>query len=200
MADLQTALSKAIQSWETPVSHTSNTTMTTITTTPSGHVMVPQPNGKKYFVTTTNVSRRTFNYVRDNPGCATREVVKALQAEGLNPTSVTSLVSQMARQGFLRRDEDGRYHAVSKEYVPIKTSVRKKLTKAQEAKEKKPMVVITRKAQTSDVTEVMRERVAQGKAAPVQEFSAEVFVDRLTLREARQVYVYLRNFFATGGA
>lgn len=87
-----------------------------------------EPDTKSYgFKPTNNVSRETFNAVRDNPNKNNGELVKIMKAKGFNASSVGSLLGQMARQGIVDRDADGRFTTKLKEYTPIKApSVAKK--------------------------------------------------------------------------
>jgi len=57
---------------------------------------------KKYFQTTNNVTRSTFNYVKNNPGNTRTQITAALEMQGFKPNSTTSLVAQMIRQGHMR--------------------------------------------------------------------------------------------------
>jgi hypothetical protein len=74
----------------------------------------------KGFQPTNNVSRESFNAVRDNPNKTNGELIKILEAKGFNPSSVGSLLAQMARQGIVQRDAEGRFTTTLKEYTPIK--------------------------------------------------------------------------------
>jgi hypothetical protein len=96
-----------------------------------------EPDVKSYgFKPTNNVSRETFNAVRDNPNKTHGELVKLMEAKGFNPSSVGSLIAQMARQDMVQRSEDGRFSTKLKEYTPIK---------AVPSKQKKKVVTITKR-------------------------------------------------------
>jgi hypothetical protein len=69
---------------------------------------------------TTNVSRATFNYVRDNPNKTKVEITNDLSRQGYNASSVSTLVSQMVRGDIAVADEEGRVSTMFKEYRPIK--------------------------------------------------------------------------------
>jgi len=73
------------------------------------------------FQPTNNVSRETFNVVRDNPNKKNGEIVKMMEAKGFNPSSVGSLLAQMARQDIVHRDAEGRFTTQLSEYTPIKS-------------------------------------------------------------------------------
>lgn len=69
---------------------------------------------------TTNVSRVTFNYVRDNPAQTKTQITEALVKRGYNASSVSTLAAQMVRGGLATMDENGGLSTHLKEYVPIK--------------------------------------------------------------------------------
>ena len=82
-----------------------------------------EPDVKSHgFKPTNNVSRETFNAVRDNPNKTNSELVKLLDDKGFKATSVTSLLGQMVKQRLVVRDEEGRYFTPYTEYVPIKST------------------------------------------------------------------------------
>jgi len=87
-----------------------------------------EPDTKTHgFKPTNNVSRESFNAVRDNPNKTNGELIKIMRDKGFNPSSVGSLLAQMARQGIVHRDAEGRFTTQLKEYTPIKSqSVAKK--------------------------------------------------------------------------
>jgi len=152
MPDLKSEMSKVINQWNDPVP-----TPTTIT-----------PSGRKV---TTNTTRITFNYVRDNPGLTRAQVVTALSSLGIKPGSSTSLLSIMATRGNIRESENGGLFAVQKEYAPI-------------ASPKQPKAV-----------EVLAP-APQPKAAPTPvEWTVESVIGGLNVRQALAVYDELRKIF-----
>lgn len=83
------------------------------------------------FQPTNNVSRETFNAVRDNPNKTMRELIALLEGRGYKSSSVGSLLGQMVKQSIVLRDEEGRFTTRLKEYMPIKassTAKKKKVT------------------------------------------------------------------------
>jgi hypothetical protein len=89
---------------------------------------------------TTNVSRVTFNYVRDNPAQTKTQITEALVKRGYNASSVSTLAAQMVRGGLATMDENGGLSTHLKEYVPIKNG-----TAINNAKKKKGIKVSTGK-------------------------------------------------------
>jgi hypothetical protein len=127
MPDIASALQKALNEWEPPVA-------------------TPAPTlAKAYFTVTNNVTRVTFEYVRDNPGKNRVEVAKALEKQGYKPGSVSSLLGQMVKQGLLRESAHLLY-AMTNEYAPLKGSKAVKALAAKPQEQQRKIVTITRKA------------------------------------------------------
>ena len=79
------------------------------------------------FKPTNNVSRETFNAVRDNPRLQHKDIARMLSNRGFNAASIGSLLTQMHNCGMVARDDNGRYTALQPEYTPIKASKKKKV-------------------------------------------------------------------------
>jgi hypothetical protein len=169
MPDLQTAMQKILQSWEQPETTETTTTETTKETT--------------VFKPTTNTSRECFEIVRDNPGNSKKECIRLLGLKGFKPSSTSSLLSQMTRQGLIWRDSSGGLHPNAKEYSPLKAVKVFKAKKASPAK--------TSKLRTSEpVVEPKREVIN----VPVRT-NIEVILDTITLSEAHELYSKLHKYF-----
>jgi hypothetical protein len=78
------------------------------------------------FKPTNNVSRETFNAVRDNPRLLHKDLVRMMTNRGFNSGSIGSLLTQMTNCGIITRDDNGRYTALQAEYTPIKATKRVK--------------------------------------------------------------------------
>ena len=76
--------------------------------------------GSRYFGVSNNVTRETFNYVRDNPGCTRVECTQALVKRGFKDNSVTSILGQLIVTGQLEKGENNTVRALIPEYRPIK--------------------------------------------------------------------------------
>ena len=88
------------------------------------------------FPVTNNVTRETFARVKHNPGITAAQVVAMLPQQ--KPTSVTSLLAQMVKNG-LCRNTDGKFYALVDEYLPLKRAYAKYATvKKVKAKAKPP--------------------------------------------------------------
>ena len=83
-------------------------------------VRAAEESNKGKNLVTNNVSRATFDYVRDNPHKTKVEISNALSAQGYNASSVSTLVGQMLRGDLAVMDEEGRISTMFREYKPIK--------------------------------------------------------------------------------
>jgi hypothetical protein len=84
------------------------------------------------FPITTNVGRRTFYYVKANPGVNGKQITAWAKTQGLNPDSAYTVASQAARAGYMRKDENKGFHTLVPDYISIKANIKAK---------KKPAVV-----------------------------------------------------------
>ena len=122
MPDIQTAfktaLSKTLQQWDDdgeapPLQPVSSS--------------FPQPTNptqpttmKKTFNVTNNISRVTFDYIKNNPGSTRKEIIQALEHQGFAGGSTSSLIAQMRRNNMVH-EKDSFYYADIPEYRPIKS-------------------------------------------------------------------------------
>ena len=77
------------------------------------------------FPVTNNVTRETFECVKKNPGITAPQVVAMLPQP--KPTSVTSLLAQMVKNGLCRKQGPG-FYALVDEYLPLKRAYAKYAT------------------------------------------------------------------------
>jgi hypothetical protein len=122
MPDIQTAfktaLSKTLQQWDDdgeapPLQPVSSS--------------FPQPTNptqpttmKKTFNVTNNISRVTFDYIKNNPGSTRKEIIQALEHQGFAGGSTSSLIAQMRRNNMIHETNNA-YYADIPEYRPIKS-------------------------------------------------------------------------------
>jgi len=167
MPDLQTAMQKILQSWEQPETTTTETTKETTV-----------------FKPTTNTSRECFEIVRDNPGNSKKECIRLLGLKGFKPSSTSSLLSQMTRQGLIWRDSSGGLHPNAKEYSPLKAVKVFKAKKASPAK--------TSKLRTSEpvVDRGITKLINQPYRTKIQ-----TILDELSLSDAHELYRELHKYF-----
>jgi hypothetical protein len=177
MPDLQTEMQKILRTWEEPYPQPEATETTKETTV---------------FKPTNNVTKATFNFIRDNSGCARNDAIRILVSQGHKKSSVSSLLGQMLRQGHIYKDSDGLLRPNGKEYTPIKSS---KTIAKREAKVAKPK---TFKLKTSKTTEPSAESL--GLAALVLDHtpirtSIDVIMDTVSLNDAHELYRRLHLYF-----
>jgi predicted SPOUT superfamily RNA methylase MTH1 len=170
MPDLKSELSKVLNEWN-----------------PSETTTMTQPASPVHFAVTNNVTRVTFDYVRDNPGKTRIEVAKALEKQGYKPGSVSSLLGQMVKQGMMRESAHLLY-AMTNEYTPIKSSkkVKEMAAKPQEQQRKVVKLVNTRTGEVLNPTPAPQINAA---------WDAETLLNNLSIKQARALYDELRKIF-----
>jgi preprotein translocase subunit SecD len=176
-------------------------------------VQQPQPQEKQTmpsvtFPVTTNVSRATFDFVRDNPGLHHNEVKHKLIDKGFKDSSVTALISQLRRSGQIARLADGTYHATAKEYVPIKQVFKLAVNKKTAAKKAAKPVAKPAPKPVVKATEPKSEGIAAlqpvatlvSAPAPVSapmvvSNDVEYILSTLPIKQARSLYDELHKIF-----
>lgn len=171
----------------------------------------PVATGKQnLFEITNNVTRATFEYVRDNPRCTKEDVLKALSQ--YNESSVGSLLGQFVLQERIVRDADGRYSTIVKEYRPLVTRARWYKLKGidprpynSKKKDKKQKLVVIKRRTVEDVeaaraasgieTLAVAEAKKYGSFKQHKPWSPDEVVNTLNVMQARQLYDYLKNVF-----
>jgi hypothetical protein len=210
MPDIKTALQTALQNTKRAQLHT--TLEAWEQDEKETQLEKPLTLGKQnLFNVTNNVTRATFNYVRDNPGITASQVVHGLS--NYNKTSVHSLVAQFISQKQFVRDTDGTLRTVNAEYQPLKSTAKlrkelaaKKAAEQQEAPKRKIVMIKRRTAE-----DVAKAQAAAGIGALTVNaevdgrkigtftqhapWKPEDTVDTLTLMQAKAVYVYLQKVF-----
>ena len=149
---------------------------------------------KPYFTVTNNVSRVTFEFVRDNSPKTNMEICDALEARGFKRTSVSSLLSQMVIVGLLKRDDLGKYWALEPEYRSFSINTYRKARAAGKSSRKPKPVAQTR---------AMKNYLPKKEApAPVPQpevkvcNSVEDLLNTLTVAQARELFDRLKTMFA----
>jgi hypothetical protein len=176
MPDIQTALSRALTEWSKDE--------------PDQQEKAPMPN--QPFNVTNNVTRATFEFVRDNPGVMYRQALTALTARGYKESSITALFSQMRRAGLLVRDADERYTAVGTEYVPMKASA-KSNHKSIKHFTNKPVKAAWTPPALLPVPPAPYENPAPAPAVTVND--VDYLLNTLPIKQARELYDALHKIF-----
>jgi hypothetical protein len=207
MPDMQTALSNALKTtindWEKDDMQTTQTNTQT------------RPKGKRFFDVTNNVTRATFDYVKNNPNLTSAEICADMEKLGYKPSSVSSLVAQFAVQKLAERDDRGRYITIVDEYRPLKAK-KKTLTLVAKPEEIKPKRKYEKRAVTG-IGALLREKLentpmpsqdaldaaayAMGGAVNkrfttlVRTKSPEDILKDLTVYQAHDLYRHLKEMF-----
>jgi len=171
MPDMQTALNKVLNSWNQPQPEVKPVNTT-------------QPNKYAHlikFEPTTNVTRTTFNHIKQHPGITGGEVSRALVAQGFKQSSTSSVITQLLAHGQIRRDADRKLHAIVNEYVPMKKSARVNAVKAP-----KP-------AKVKKVKEVKAPKPAALQIKPATDVG--VMLSTMSITQARALYDELKKIF-----
>jgi len=218
MPDIQTAfkqaLSKTLQQWDDD-GETVSPPSTTINTTVNKTVSTQEIPMKKTFGVTNNVSRVTFQYIKDNPGSTRKEIIEALEHQDFRSDSVSSLIAQLRRNNMVH-ETNNLYYADVDEYRPIKS------LKAIKKMEAKAEPVPKRKYTKRDVTGIgalLKERLenmpapsqaaldasAAFSTAPapqrrafvslVRTRSPEDILKDMTVYQAHELYTHLKQMF-----
>ena len=179
MPDLHTEMQKILQAWEQP-----ETTETTKETT--------------VFKPTNNVTQATFNFVRDNSGCARNDAIRLLVSQGHKKSSVSSLIGQMLRQGHIYKDSDGLLRPNAKEYTPIKSSktIAKREAKVKKAKSYKVITSKPSQEALDAAAEAMGgiNMLVDHKHTPIRT-SIDIIMDTVSLNDAHELYRRLHLYF-----
>jgi len=172
MPDLKTELTKVINQWS--------------------HEEQPAMNNTNHIHrnVTNNVTRATFDHIRDNPGKTRSGVAASLIALGYNASSVTSLIGQMTRQRLVREEDAGKLYTNQKEYTPIK---RTQLPKPKRAAKPKA-VAVAAPIQRKHI-ELVNTRTGEVFNPRKEEWSVESVIGGLNVRQAMAVYDELRKIF-----
>ena len=201
MPDIQTALSNALtqsrvreipSDWDD-----SNTTTKDNTVTP--HRFQP----------TNNVTRETFNFVRDNPGLQAKQIIERMVGRGFNASSVGSLLGQLARNSLVALNRDTRtYHAIAAQYAPIKVSTLK-ASREQEKKAARAAARAAKKAmqptqpKVEDIVQPVVVKEYDAPAIPTTPIAAPAaklltaaqVLETLSIKEAHILYRELQTMF-----
>ena len=130
------------------------------------------------FPVTNNVTRETFECVKKNPGITAQQAVAMLPKQ--KPTSVTSLLAQMVKNGLCRKQGLG-FHALVDEYLPLKRAYAKYATV------QKP------KAKAKPPAPALEQQLAPAKEQ--QPATASSLMMSLNVVEARLLYDELKKVF-----
>lgn len=174
MPDLKSEMSKVLEAWEQDDQQTQQ----------------EKPVPKNIFQPTNNVSRETFNYIRDNPNKNSGEIRAELAERGFNPGSVGSLLTQYVKQGFAKKDSNGRYATIVPEYTPLKSTKHFR----SEGKRKNKIVQIKSKTKSQGIAALQVDTTPQTPFS-VTPWSTDGIISKLSVIQARALYDDLKKIF-----
>jgi hypothetical protein len=168
----------------------------------------------KTFNVTNNISRTTFQYIKDNPGSTRKEIIQALEHQGFAGGSTSSLIAQMRRNKLIH-ETNNLYYADVDEYRPLKSL--KAIKKLEAMEEPKPKRKYEKKAVTG-IGALLREKLentpmpsqaaldAAARAmepAPMPKRMISVvrtktphdILKDMTVYQAHELYVHLKQMF-----
>ena len=156
-----------------------------------------KPMGKQLFRTTNNVTRETFNYIKNNPNKTTPEVCEALEKLGFKESSVNSICAQLSKQGQVVKDgHTKRMVAIGNEYQPLKSA-----SKFKALNEPKPALKVVKRREAPQDAGLAaiapQEKVDTSRSTIVlnRNWTAHRVVDKLSVMQARELYDLLKKIF-----
>ena len=173
MPDLKSEMSKVLDAWEQDDQQTQEKQV--------------QNTLLQIFKPTNNVSRETFNYIRDNPNKNSGEIRAELAKRGFNAGSVGSLITQYVKQGFAKRDDNGRYATIVPEYTPLKST--KKFRS--EGKRTNKIVQIKSKSPSAGIAALKVDTTPKVKPS----WDVDTVLDTMSIVQARTLYDALKKIF-----
>ena len=199
MPDIQTAfksaLTKTLTEWDddegTNVPVPSSKQPVSLSSVPTQGIPMA-----KTFNVTNNISRVSFQYIKDNPGSTRKEIITALEHQGYGAGSVSSLIAQMRRNKMIH-ETNGLHYADIDEYRPLKSL---KAIKKMEGEpipkrkyEKKLEGIAALRADTAPVLDIPVQRSFLTKLVRTQD--PDDIIKNLSVFQARELYDRLKQIF-----
>ena len=133
-----------------------------------------------HFKVSNNVTRATFDFVKNNPHQSCKTICAALEKQGYKPSSIGSLLTQFVKNGLCMRDANSNYTTLVNEYTPIK--VRKQIKATQ----------VIEKAKTT-----RGEGIAALSPQPSVKtaWDVETVINNIGLKQAHALYRELHTYF-----
>jgi hypothetical protein len=173
MPDLKSEMSKVLDAWEHDDQQTQEKQV--------------QNTLPQIFKPTNNVSRETFNYVRDNPNKTSGEICVALELRGFRKNSVGSLLTQFLKQQQMARDHNGRFSTAMPSYTPLKSTKKYRATGARTSK----VVQIKSKPKSAGIAALHVDTKAKVKPS----WDVDTVLDTMSIVQARTLYDALKKIF-----
>ena len=176
MPDLKSEMSKVLDAWEQDTQQTQEKQV--------------QNTSPQLFKPTNNVSRETFNYIRDNPNKNSGEIRTTLTKRGFNAGSVGSLITQFLKQGQVSKDANGRYNTIVPEYTPLKSTKQFR----SEGKRVNKIVQIKGKPKSAGIAALHVDTTTQTSFS-VTPWTTDGIISKLSVIQARVLYDELKKIF-----
>lgn len=171
MPDIKTALSTALTEWEQDDKQQEK--------------QMQKAPYVPHFKVTNNVTRATFDHVKDNPHQSCKTICATLEKRGYKSSSIGSLLTQFVKNGLCARDANGNYTTIANEYTPIK------LRKQVKAKQ----VIAKAKATRGEGIAALGAQPTQRVAPIVTAWDADTIINNIGLKQARALYDELKKIF-----
>jgi hypothetical protein len=185
MPDLQTEMQKILRTWEEPYPQPETT---------------EQPKESTVFKPTNNVTKATFNFIRDNAGCTRVHAIQKIVQDGHKKSSVSSLIGQMLRQGHITKNNYGMLYPNGTEYTPIKSSktIANREKKVKTLKVKTSKIAKPSKAALDAAAEAMGgiNMLVDHSHTPVYRSKIDILLDDISLNDAHELYRRLHLYFS----
>lgn len=128
-----------------------------------------------FFEIKNNASRKTFNFVRDNPKTTRQNAIQSLAAQGILKSTSASLIGQFLRQGMMK-SEKKLLTVTQPEYSPLKA--RPKKTEVANVTDKKIEIV-----------------TIKNNPVVTQDTSVRAMLAQMSIIKAREMYDELKRIF-----
>ena len=168
---------------------------------------------KKTFNVSNNISRVLFEYVKNNPGSTRKEIIQALDHQGFNSGSTSSLIAQMRRNKLIH-ETNGAFYADVEEYRPLKSlkALRKMDAPIAPPKRKYEKRAVTGigallqaklEAKPNDAASDASAAFSMGTPTPTNKRFVSLVRNRepqdvlkdMTVYQARELYIHLKQMF-----
>lgn len=159
--------------------------------------MVKTANNLVRFAPVNNVSRETFDYIKNNSGKTRKEIIDALQAKGFKSSSVSSLIGQFLRCDHITQTNNGTFYARINEYTPLpSTKAQVALSRAKALVQKKqpaPKKIVLVKPKVVQKSAGIAALTPASEAVPTMDPKA--LLNTLSVVQARALYDELKKIF-----
>lgn len=180
MPDLRTELTKVVSAWDAHEQTIRNT----------------QPPQEKATMTPTveltgNMSKDTFNYIRDNNLCTALQAQNALEKFGYKRASVSSIITQFISSNLVN-NSNGNLRVMQAEYTPVKSYYKRKgISKSHAA----GVAKVKAKAEHAQGIAAL---TAEPTPVVKTQWDADTVINNMGIKEAHKLYLELNTYF--GGA